>query len=160
MAGYGDDGGFEAWLTAYGYVLPGSAPALAVLRQRGSSYIDGEYGPRFPGSPTGGLAQERAWPRTAASAFGVAIPDNEIPVQVVEASYYAAYQEAIKPGSLQGSVTSAGQLKFEKIDVIEREFFEGKGGTIDNATPKFTFIEGLLAPFIGSRTTLGAVAVV
>lgn len=72
MAGYGDDAGFEAWLTENGYTLPGGAPSGEVLRNRGAGYIDGVYGARFSGIPTGGLAQERAWPRAGAygDAFG------------------------------------------------------------------------------------------
>ena len=67
MAGYGDDDGFQAFLTANGYTLPDGAPAAAVLRQRGSVYVDGTYSLRFSGSPTGGAAQEREWPRTGAT---------------------------------------------------------------------------------------------
>lgn len=69
MAGYGDDSAFSAWLAANGYTLPGGALAAAVLLQRGSTYIDGLYRPRFVGYPTGGFAQERAWPRTDACAY-------------------------------------------------------------------------------------------
>ena len=40
MAGYGDDTGFAAWLADAGLSLPVGAPLPAVLRQRGSDYLD------------------------------------------------------------------------------------------------------------------------
>lgn len=161
MAGYGDDAGFAAWLLAEGYVLPGGGPTPAVLRQRGSSYIDGLYGIRFPGKPTGGYAQERAWPRTGATAYGAAIPDDEIPVPVVNASYYAAYREGTKAGSLAATAQGSKKVASEKVDVIEMKYFESKGDDLYANTPRFSYIEGLLAPFITTGVgRYGAILVV
>jgi hypothetical protein len=70
MAGYGTDAGFTAWASENGYTLPAEAPSVEVLRNRGAGYIDGVYGARFSGIPTGGFEQERAWPRTGAYAYG------------------------------------------------------------------------------------------
>jgi hypothetical protein len=159
MAGYGTDQGFEDWLTLNGYVLSVSAPAPAILRQRGSVYIDGLYGERFTGSPTGEHAQERQWPRTDAvfGRAGTAIDENTIPAQVIEASYFAAYQEGLSPGSLSVSASGAGRVKRQKVDVVEREFFEGSGNAAADATPVFSQIEGLLAPLLmASATSLNA----
>jgi hypothetical protein len=147
MAGYGTDDGFTAWLAANGYTLPDGAPAVAALRQRSSIYIDGTYGPRFSGSPANGAAQEREWPRTGATdRFGNAI--SGIPNRVVEASYFAAYAEATSPGSLSVTVTPGKQVKRQKVDTIEREFFEGQGDAVSSARPVLTAVEGLLAPLL------------
>lgn len=148
MAGYGDDTAFTAWLADQGYTLPADAPAPAVLRQRGSAYIDGLYGPKFSGHPTDGFDQERAWPRTGAEAHDVAIPSTTIPNAVVQASYFAAVHEANNPGSLQVSATAAGAVKRRKVDVIEVEFFEGSGDASADAGVKISAVEGLLAPFL------------
>jgi hypothetical protein len=149
MAGYGADDGFTAWLAGEGLTLPGDAPAVAVLRQRGSRYIDATYGSRFSGSPTGGIDQERAWPRSGACAYGVSIADDVIPDAVVEASYFAAFQEAKSPGSLSAAVAGSKQVKRQKVEGIEREFFEsGSGDAVDDARLKLTDVEGLLAPFL------------
>lgn len=148
MAGYGTDEAFAAWLTANGYTLPGGAATPAVLRQRGSSYIDGTYGPRFSGTPAGGFAQERAWPRTGAYAYGSAIGSDVVPDAVVQASYFAAYAEALSPGSLSVTVTPGRQVKRQKVDTIEREFFEAGGDPVAAARPVITAVEGLLAPFL------------
>ncbi len=148
MAGYGDDSGFTAFLTANGYTLPVGAPTPAVLRQRGSAYIDGLHGLRFSGVPTGGFAQERAWPRTGAEAYGVAIDPAVVPVAVIQASYTAAYQEAVKPGSLSVVVSGGKQVKRVKAGSVEVEYASADGGVVANSTPLLSAVEGLLAPFL------------
>ena len=144
---YGDDAKFEAWMASNGYSLPSGAVAVAVLRQRGSAYLDGLYGARFSGVPTGGFEQERSWPRVGASAHGQPIPSDIVPVAIEHASYHAAYQEAVKPGSLAIAVTAAGSLKRKKIGPLEKEYFEGSGDAVADGTLKLSAVEGLLSPF-------------
>jgi hypothetical protein len=163
MAGYGDDDGFTAWLAVNGYTLPASSPAPEVLRQRGSSYIDAVYGPRFTGYPTGGYQQERQWPRTNASAYGEPIPVDEIPTPVIESSYYAAAQEGLSTGSLSSSTSKSGLVKRERVEgAVEVEYFESSGDALYAGTPRFGYIEGLLAPFMLTHSAgyYGAVAIV
>lgn len=148
MAGYGSDVGFTAWLTENGLVLPEGSADEAVLRQRGSVYIDGTYGARFPGVPTGGYAQERAWPRSGATVYNADIPTNVIPDAVIQASYFAALQEATSPGSLAVSTSLGGGLKRKKIDGLEKEFFAGTGNAVADATLRISSVEGLMAPYL------------
>lgn len=148
MAGYGDDTKFTAWLAEQGYALPAGAAAPAVLRQRGSAYLDGTYEARLSGVRVLGLGQERAFPRIGAEAYCQAIPSGAVPVQWEHASYFAAYQEAIKPGSLSVGVARSGALKRKKIEGLEREFFEGSGDVVADATLRLSAIEGLVAPFL------------
>ncbi len=148
MAGYGSDDRIEAWAADNGYALPAGGPlTVAQLRQRGSAYIDALYEPKFPGQRTGGLEQERAFPRTGASAYGQAIGADVIPLAVEHASYHAALQEAAKPGSLSISAVNSGALKRKKVDVIEKEYFEGSGDAVADNTLRLSAVEGLLAPF-------------
>lgn len=149
MAGYGTDDGLADWLSANGYTLP-SGLTPAVLRQRGSDYIDGLYGPRFGGFPAGGYNQERAWPRSGAyfARYGTEIPDDEVPRAVIQASYAAAYYEALNPGGLSAAVSAAGAVKRERVEgAVEVEYFQGSGTAIENATVVLSSVEGLLAPF-------------
>lgn len=148
MSGYGDDAGFEAWMTATGRSVPVSAPSSAVLRQRASDYLDALYGAQFTGYPSGGLDQERAWPRTGATAQGQAIASDVIPAAVVKASYAAAWHEANNAGSLSVATSAAAAVKREKIDVIETEYFGGGASAIDDATVRLSGVDGLLAPFL------------
>ncbi len=153
MAGYGNDGGFTAWLAGEGLTLPGGAPAAAVLRQRGSRYIDATYGSRFSGWPTGGIDQERAWPRSGACAcaYGTAIADDLIPDAVVKASYMAAYQEASAPGSLSGSAISGLSLvKSERVEGAVSVEYAVSDKTDVAAASRIILpdVEGMLAPFL------------
>lgn len=160
MAGYGTDPGFTDWLAANGYSLPTGAPTAAVLRQRGSVYIDATYGYRFPGTPTGGLNQERAWPRTGATIYGPTLATDLIPNRVIEASYMAAYIEATNPGSLSVITDPSKRVKRQKVDSIEREFFEAGGGSVFAPdTPVSSLVEGILGPLIGPPLELPAIAV-
>lgn len=146
MAGYGDDAGFSAWLAENGYEVPDGSPAPAVLRQRGSTYVDGTYEPRLPGYRTGGVEQERAWPRTGAAISGAEIPNDAIPTAWVNASYFAAYAEAMSPGMLAVTVTPSQIVKREKAGEVEAEYFEA-ADQVRAAVPVLTAVEGLVAPF-------------
>ncbi len=154
MAAYGDDAGFQAWLDEQGYVLPGTAPALAVLRSRGSAYVDG-YEAFWTGYRTGGVMQELGWPRTGARVNCVqAIPDDAIPPAVVNASYRAAWLESSAPGTLAGPAPTPGaRVKRQKVDVIEREFFDDGKAEV-GAGPAFidSQIDGWLSAFICDDT--------
>lgn len=151
MAGYGTDEGLQAWLVERGYELPVDAPEPAILRQRGSDYIDATYGSRFVGYPTDS-DQERAWPRTAASVLGQALLSSIIPAAVVNASYRAAYAEALSPGSLSVVVgTNKQGIKREKVeDAVEREYFSPKdrAASMQGIAPIISDIDGLLARFL------------
>lgn len=149
MAGYGDDMAFAAWLADAGLSLPVGAPLPAVLRQRGSDYLDATYAARLDRSaPTGGFDQERAWPRTGHMVLGMAVGDADIPSAWVRASYRAAWREATTPGWATSSRDPSRMTKREKADVVEREFFEpgetagASGANID------AMIEGLIGPFL------------
>lgn len=152
---YGSDSAFTAWLALNGLSLPAGAPDAAILRLRGSQYVDNTYGSRFWGVPTAGIAQERAWPRIGAQAFRQAIPDDAVPVAVEHAAYAAAHQDAIKPGSLSVSTTAAGAVKRKKIGPIEKEFFEGSGDAVADGTLKLSAVEGLLAPYLRPEAVAG-----
>jgi hypothetical protein len=150
VAAYGTDQGLTDWLAAQGYELPASPPVLAVLRARGSAYVDG-YEAFWTGQRTGGVMQEEAWPRTGATLNCVtAIPDDVIPPAVINAAYRAAWLDAQTPGILAGSSVAPGtRVKRQKVDVIEREFFDD-GKAAVGAGPAFidSIIDGALRQFI------------
>lgn len=130
MAGYGDDQGFADWLAAQGLTLPADAPAPAVLRQIGSNYVDAAYEHRLGCSRrTGGFEQLLAWPRTGHSVNGETVPSDFIPPAWVNAAYRAAYLQATNPGWATSTNDPNRVTRREKVDVIEREFFEGGGST-------------------------------
>lgn len=147
---YGDDSGFTAWLTAHGYTLSGDVTA-AVLRARGSAYLDGTYEAHWSGRRTDGVSQENGWPRTGAKLHcSTAIEDDAVPLAVVNASYRAAYIEDATPGILAGSSVSGQRVRRQKVDVIEREFFDDGGASAGSGGPAFidAEIDGAMRAFI------------
>ena len=148
MAGYGDDGGFNTWLSDNGYSLPAEAPAPAVLRNRGSQYIDAVYSSRFLGSVVD-PAQERQWPRENAIVNGKLMPSDVVPVAVINASYQAAWQEATNPGSLTVVGSASGAVVREKVGSLEVQYANAQSdGTAASITPLISIVDGMLAPFL------------
>ncbi|KQU96787.1 hypothetical protein ASD00_18220 [Ensifer sp. Root31] len=149
MAGYGEDSTFQAWLTENGYTLPGGAPSPAVLRNRGSQYIDAVYGSRFVGR-IAAYDQERQWPREGAIVSGKLIPSDVVPAAVIHASFYAAYQEATKPGSLSVVGSGATRVKRKKVGQLEVEYqsTSSESETGADLTPIISVVDGMLAPFL------------
>ena len=145
MAGYGTDIEFAAWLADNGLTLPlGAVPA--VMRNRGASYLDGAYGSRLTCSyPTGGVDQERAFPRTGLPF----VPNDAIPRAWVQASYRAAYLIAVRPGSLSATINPNARVTKQKVEGLERTFADNGAvvageviGVLDAE------IDGLVAPYL------------
>lgn len=147
MAGYGSDSGFADYVLAAGYTVPDGTVAPA--RQRGSAYIDAVYGMRFPGRPTGGVDQEREWPRIgAADVYGNAIAADAVPWRVINASYEAALLELQTPGSLAAVLAANERVKSLKAGSVAIEYAEGSTLGAAGAVPLSTRIEGILAPLL------------
>ena len=154
MAAYGTDEGFLAWLSGQGMTLPdGAVPA--VLRQIGSSYVDAAYEAKLRCSRrTGGFEQELAWPRAGHCVNGQEVPDTLIPPAWLNASYRAAYLEAMSPGWATGSTDPNRITKREKVDVIEREFMTAAdaGGAASSAgIAADALVNGMVLPWLCSQ---------
>jgi hypothetical protein len=155
MAGYGTEDTFQTWLDDNGYTLPANAPAVAVLRNRGSQYIDAVYGSRFAGS-VADASQQRQWPREGAIVGGKLLPSDVIPAAIINASFYAALQEANKPGSLSVVGSSSTAVKRVKVGQIEKEFQTAKDdGSAASITPLISIVDGMLAPYLRAENVLG-----
>lgn len=156
MSAYGTDQEFTSWLSAQGLTLPTSSPSVAILRELGSSYVDGAYEHKLGcSSRSGGFNQELAWPRTGHRINGKSVPVDLIPLAWIKASYRAAYLNAITPGWSTASVDSSRQTKREKVDVIEREFFSYDDSAGSDAAPGMAsdgVINGMVSPWLCSAT--------
>lgn len=123
MAGYGSTEGFTVWLTARGHTPPAD-PSPAILLQRAEDYLDAVYGARL----------------------ACVEPSDALTSALERAVYAAAWHEAQSPGSLSVSVVASQQVKREKTDVIETEYFQG--GSLADATPMIGLVDGILSPFL------------
>ena len=148
MPGYGTDLGLAEYADARGLTVPSGNVTAA--RVRGSDYIDGMYGDRFPGVPAAGFAQERAWPRVgAADSYGGLIAADVIPERVVWASYEAALYEMANPAGLAPVVTPGQLVIREKVGPLEVEYADAAATTgVVGSVPVLASVEGLLRPLL------------
>lgn len=158
MSGYGDDTAMAAWLSDNGLTVPAGPadPTLAVLRQRGSDWLDATYEPQLQCSRRADPDQERAWPRDGRHA------DLGIPSAWVRASYRAAWLEGTNPGWASGSIDPTRKTRREKVDVIEREFFapgDVGAGASAGAGNVDAQIAGLVAPLLCAARGVGFMVV-
>lgn len=152
MAFYGTEQGFTDWLDAQGLTLPEDAQPVAVLRAIGSAYVDAAYGYRLTCSRrTGGWEQELEFPRIGHYVNGQLLPSDLIPQPWINASYRAAYLNAITPGWSTNAVDGSRLTKTEKVDVISREFFapgDANSSDVAPGMPSDSIINGMVLPFL------------
>lgn len=142
---YHADRGNAAW-SATGVTDPQRTAALV----RASEALDGQYGARFPGTKTGGRAQDREWPREDAedACTGETIPDDEIPTKIEWAAYELALAELTAPGSSSPTFTPGEEFKRERVEgVVEVERFSPSGG-VDAMVPVYAAVERHLRCFL------------
>lgn len=146
---YGTDSDFALYATATGRTATAAVPpdSVAAARLRASMFIDAYYGPRFSGVRTNGRDQDRAWPRTGAyDSEGIAILEDEVPIEVENATYEATLQELSSPGSLQPVVTSGQVIKKASVEGAVSVEFANVG--VDDQAPTLTILDGILAPLL------------
>lgn len=99
--------------------------------------------------------QALAWPRTGAQErHGPAIPDNEVPARVANATAELAF--ILSTTTLHPVITrSSGDVRKERVDVIETEYFSSKFRTNnpEDYTAIVTSVMGLLYPLLRSVST-------
>lgn len=134
--------GFANWAT-----LTDEQKTAALTR--GSMILDAIYGFRFPGSKTGGFSQVKQWPRENAQTIrGEDIPDDVIPPAVEIATYEITRSEVERPGNLLPASFPQQQLKKQKLDVLEKEFFKNMSNVPRDSLPYLPMIEGILVDLI------------
>src|SRR6056297_907716 len=123
---------------------------------RASEYIDYQFRSDFPGYPTDLRDQTREWPRAwAYDIYFSDIPNTEVPVEVLNATYEAALRELSSPGSLLPDFTPNQQAKREKVGPIEVEYTGPVGP--ESAKPILTIVRGILQPILTGPASASSV---
>jgi len=148
----------------------GEAGARTAALIRATDYIDGRYrillrsgrwASMFPGVRTAGRGQPNEWPRTRAiDNEGAPIPADEVPVEVVQASYEAALRELANPGSLSPDYVASEAVSKEKVGPIEVTYLEASAGDQPPNRPAIPVIDGILGPLLRTPAQTPAVRVV
>lgn len=120
------------------------APSPSVLGDaaliRATAFIDVRYGPSFPGYRKSGREQGLQWPRFAAyDAAGWLIRDNEVPVEVINATIEAAVREFAKPNSLLPDLKRGGHIQSVRAGSVGIVYSQNAP-----ARTTFSLIDGIL----------------
>ena len=132
---YGTNTALTEYLALTGRTLTGD-PDHA--RQAGSQYIDATYAHRFKSTA---LSYDAEFPRVAY---------DPTPARVEQAAYEAAYRWGLDNNALSVTASASGVVKSEEVvGAVKVEYFDNTQmeGTVIDATPRFSDIEGLLYPF-------------
>ncbi|RZZ90601.1 DnaT-like ssDNA-binding protein [Pseudoxanthomonas winnipegensis] len=169
---YGTLQGADAYHLARGNAAwaAGAEAARTAALVRATDYIDGRYRYQLPsgiwqsmftGVRTDGRAQPNEFPRTGAVDYdGNALPSDEVPVEVVNATYEAALRELTAPGSLSPDFVSSEQVTREKVGPIEVSYGSSTAAGAPPNRPVIPAIDEILAPLLRRPASLPAVLVV
>lgn len=125
----------------------------AALR-RASLYIDGRYRVRFSGKRALGRSQTREWPRIDAIDTDCNdIPSDEVPIEVVNATYEAAFRELENPGSLTPDFVATEQVQSERVGPLSVTYKSSSTTMASDTYPVVGTIDAILAPLIGGDET-------
>lgn len=131
-----------------GEVTPNKEAALL----RASEYVDAKYRTAFMGYRTDGRSQAREWPRKEAYVFEswdwTLIPSDEIPDEIIRATYEAALREVTAPGSLTPDIVPGKTVKSASVDGAASVTYWS-----DELRPIIEKIGMILAPLIASDGT-------
>jgi len=158
---YGAPEGFLGYCDDHGYdtedLEPSPPETIETILRRGSVYIDGTYRSRFTGRKVGGRAQELEWGRVDAyDASGEDIPEGEIPIEIEQATYEAAFREWTEPGSLTPEYIATDRVKSETVGPLSVTYADSKTMSAADATPVIPIIDMILAPLLSQpkRTSM------
>lgn len=116
---------------------------------RATTYIDATYRTRFVGYKTNGRDQGLEWPRTGVlDTQYFPIANDEIPIEIKNATCEAAVREFATPESLLADLERGGQIRLLKAGSVEIEYGA-------NAAPITTYrvIDGILSGLLGPASS-------
>jgi hypothetical protein len=151
MSFYGTAAGFRVYHEARGRDVSGALfvddddveASLLVAAE----WLDGKYGSLFSGLKVGAREQVREWPRNGSiDRYGYAIAADVAPVEVINATYEAAYKDRITPGSLSVDWTP-GKYKRVSIDgAVSVEYMQFN--SVFDLQTRIAMVDQILAPIL------------
>lgn len=135
---YASEDTFDNYADDHGVVLADGDAEAALIRA--STAIDARYTNAFPGYRKSGRQQGLQWPRAAAyDVAGWLIRDDEVPIEIIQATCEAAVRELAAPNSMMPDLERGG-----KIDSIRAGSVGITWSSAASAYTTFTLIDGIL----------------
>ena len=153
---YGSAADFQTYHSARGRtILPtwDDATIEAALLVS-SEWVDNNYGEQFSGYKTDGYPQTRQWPRNQAitNTFPQYVfEDTEIPDEMADATYEAAFRELTTPGSLNVDFTPNKYLSASVEDAVEVKYAQNL--TLETSQVQIRVISSILFPLLDPDKT-------
>ena len=116
---------------------------------RATQWLDGRYGPRWPGIRWKLRLQALDWPRVYVQDRDGSLVDGiTVPVEVINATCEAALRELVSPGSLSPDVTPGTAKVLTEVKGIKWTPLRASAG-VNDMTLTITAVDRALAPLIG-----------
>lgn len=123
--------------------------------RRATSWLSTAFS--WKGYRTNGRDQSLAWPRAdVEDGEGEDVPEDEVPVEIVNACCEAAVYELANPGGLSPTVTLTDRVKSRQVGPIRREFFNAPA-TAEASRPVLLKVRELVSGLVatGSNPLVG-----
>lgn len=152
MLRYGDIADFKAYHDARGQPVPGgdggwSDASIEAALLVASEWLDARYGPSFSGYKSGLRDQIRQWPRIGAyDRDEQVIADGVIPVEVLNATYEAAFRQRTTPGSLSIDWTPGPYKRVAVSGAVSVEYAQFSAA--QDVQSQFQIIDEIIAPLL------------
>ena len=117
-----------------------------------SEWVDNSFGDLFSGFPTDGYLQERQWPRTSAytNTYPIYVfAVDEIPTDLENAVYEAAFREATSNGSLSVDFTPTKYKSVSIDSALRVEYLQNLD--VHNSQKQIQIIDMLLSPLLDEK---------
>ena len=149
---YIDQDAFEEYAETHGIELASDVVAeIEAALIRASAAIDARYYGAYPGDRAKGRSQGLQWPRIAAyDSSGWLIGDDEIPVEVINATCEAAIRELQSPGSMMPDLERGGQIQSIRAGSVGITY-----SAAASAQTTFTLIDGIMSNILNGAGNSG-----
>lgn len=132
----------NAYCSDHGLIFSASPSALGEAALiRASIAIDARYSSAYPGYRKNGRQQGLQWPRAAAyDIAGWLVRDDQVPIEIVQATIEAAVREFADPNSMMPDLERGGQIQSIRAGSVGITY-----SATASARTTFTLIDGILS---------------
>lgn len=155
---YGTFAGYVAYWAERGTTVLSLQPAVEAGLLVASEYLDGNYRRMFPGQKTGLRAQAREWPRNGAYDYIMqTIQSDEIPDEMIRATYETASRQLATPGSLRTDSTLGTSIQSVAVSGAVSVVYAG-AARVEDLQLSIPVVDAILAPILLGGTSLSQIS--
>ena len=120
---------------------------------RGSISVDARYRGSFDGEKTDKRAQDREWPRNYAyDLYNELFDNDEIPQEVIDATYEMSLRELVAPGSTQPDLNFSQYKKSVAVSGAVSVTYSDIG-SVEALKTVYTLIDSIIAPVLTAASS-------